>query len=400
MVENRLRSAATAVFVLPAVLALRAIITPLLLCLAGLALPAVPAAADTVPIIDLRLLSALTALNKDDMSLSAVGTGIVGFAAQGDKNVKAEFSLRAAFGDTAFIDVRRAYVKARFPLLRLTAGKAPMSWGEGTVYNAGDVMFRDYDASSDFMSETLRDNALWLASFYIPFGPFSFFEGAVFPPPLNLTELLSDPGAAPVSISETGAGGRFYFKLGTVKIEPGYVYDGRSMVHLPFLSLQGNLGLDWNLSASVAVPYKDANPENVYDTLAISWGLFYPLGFRTGGSLSLRLEGMIRPAAAWSQDAARAGRTDPAGSPAPRDYGILLYPEIVWSADSALSLMVRSIISPVDASALIMPGITWNVFQGLSFLGFICIQAGEEEDLYGYPKPGWFTATAGVQHRY
>lgn len=39
------------------------------------------------------------------------------------------------------IEVPRAYVKLRFPWMRVTLGKTRLSWGQGLPFNAGDLIF-------------------------------------------------------------------------------------------------------------------------------------------------------------------------------------------------------------------------------------------------------------------
>ena len=72
----------------------------------------------------------LLAVLKSSLNLDSVG----------NKNVKGYFQLDSLIADSFGIDVPRAYLKVRFPWFRLTLGKTRVSWGDGFVFNAGDVV--------------------------------------------------------------------------------------------------------------------------------------------------------------------------------------------------------------------------------------------------------------------
>jgi hypothetical protein len=82
----------------------------------------------------------------------------------GNKNVKGYFQLESLITENyIFLDIPRAYIKVRFPSFRVTLGKTRVSWGDGFVFNAGDVVFGSMGViSGDLSAETLRDETAWL----------------------------------------------------------------------------------------------------------------------------------------------------------------------------------------------------------------------------------------------
>ena len=95
----------------------------------------------------------------------------------GNKNVKGYFQLDSWIADSFGIDVPRAYLKVRFPWFRLTLGKTRVSWGDGFVFNAGDVVFGSTGSiSGDLSADSLRNETGWLGAVYLPLGAFSFLE--------------------------------------------------------------------------------------------------------------------------------------------------------------------------------------------------------------------------------
>ena len=107
-------------------------------------------------------------------------------------------------------------------------------------------------------------------------------------------------------------------------------------------------------------------------------------------SLSLRIEGLVRPMGSWQ----------PISHPETEEeqYGILLYPEATFSPSRSVSILLRSLVSPVDASASFVTGFDWNVYQGFHLLAFCILQAGEAEDLFSWEKPGGFSTMIGFRH--
>jgi hypothetical protein len=340
----------------------------------------------------MTLLSSLSKMQGNEWSLSGSGEGSVSFESAGNKNVKAQLKLSALVGDESVLDISRAYIKTRFPGFRMTFGKAPISWGEGFAFNAGDVIFRDFNPAANLRATEIRDNAAWYTSLYIPLGTFSFFEGLFLPPPINIGELMLDPTAEPPSIQEIGGGGRFYFKVGGIKIEPGYLFRGEKDswgTHNPYVSFQWNLLVDWHLSGSLSIPGHSPTGEDLAEGLDISFGLFHLQPLQGDATISFRLEGLVQPGQSWKETTSTT-----------EEYGILLYPEIAWTPITSLSFSLRSIFSPVDLSAVIITGADWNVHQGFHILGYTTQQIGELTDRFGIARDGGIQFSAGCKFIY
>ena len=269
------------------------------------------------------------------------------------------------------IFVPRAYVKFRFPKIRSVIGKAPFSWGEGLIFNAGDVIFGDTALNTNLMQTEFLDSDAWLTTIYYSLGNFSYIEAIVLPP-----EDILDSGTVVNGIDTTMAGGRLVTRLGNTKLESGYIFDGRVNAHKPYLTLQGNLYLDWHLSASVSLPPGEALTGSMKDSLVITTGIYSLAGIGYDGILNYRLEALIKPYEKWEEYSAGSGESE--------SYGIYLYPELTYSAGSSMALILRSFISPVDMSAAVIPGFSWNVFQGFNLLGFATFGIGDSSDTYAW----------------
>ncbi len=319
----------------------------------------------------------LLAVMKSSLSLDSVD----------NKNVKGYFQLDSWIAESFSFDVPRAYLKVRLPWFRLTLGKTRVSWGDGFVFNAGDVVFGSMGSiSGDLSAETLRSETGWLGAVYIPLGAFSFLEAVVFPYPLPDPEgtfadglsFLSDT----VPFHELSGGARGAFKLGSTTLETGYYASGRAAEHRPYISFHGHLLVDWNLSASMAIPMFDPQWQQWDEWLALSAGLFHFVSLGGSRSLSFRLEAAIRPGADWIETSSG------------RDYGIFLFPEIAFSPSDTLSLQLRTLVSPVDLSAVAVAGVNWNIYQGLDVFSYLSLMTGDSDDLYswdGYAGQSWTT---------
>ncbi len=306
----------------------------------------------------------------------SAGTGSVSLSIDqtDNKNVKSQFRISAVPNpETGNIDLSltRAYVKFRFPKIRSVIGKAPFSWGEGLIFNAGDVIFGNTALSTNLMQTEFLDSDAWLTTLYYSFGSFSFMEAIVLPP-----EDILDSGTVENGLDKTIAGGRLVTKLGNTKLEAGYIYDGRNYAHKPYLTLQGNLYLDWHLSTSVAMPAGEALTDSIKDSLVITAGVYSLISIGYDGILNYRLEALIKPYEKWEEYSAGSGEYE--------SYGIYLYPELAYSFTTSMALILRSFISPVDMSASVIPGFSWNVFQGFNLLGFATFGIGEPSDTYAW----------------
>ncbi|MBN1836699.1 MAG: hypothetical protein JW820_12665, partial [Spirochaetales bacterium] len=339
----------------------------------------------------------------DSAALLPLLKGSLDLQSVGNENVRGFLQLDAWAGEGFALSLPRAYVKVRLPWLRLTVGKTRVSWGEGFLFNAGDVVFGSMGLLAGGLSETaLRDETTWLAGVYVPLGPFSYLEGVLVPyepvaatgGPLGLTgaaglqtdlALLLDP----VAPGELAGGLRGVFRIGGVKVETGYFGSGRAGEHRPYLSLQGHLGVDWYLAGAFVIPTAGASWESWPEWMELSAGAFSLHNLRGGRSLSLRLEAAVRPGMRWQEvEGAEAVALNDAAARAagaiPPEYGLYLFPEIAFSPNDTLSLQLRALISPLDGSALSMAGGSWSVYQGLSLFSYLSIMGGDANDLYAW----------------
>jgi len=342
-----------------------------------------PAAGDLT--MDLSLFNTVVRIPDSGWSYSIAGAGTASFKSSGNRDVKSEVALDiifpdlplSALGDSippaysalslALLSLDKAYIKVRFPSFRLTAGKSRLSWGDGFVFNSGDIISGSTDTEVDLTSSEVRDQTYWLTSVQIPLENFSFLEAVVL------------PSSGTGELSGIAAGGRFYTTLDTIKLESGYLYRGSDHSHTGYVTMQGNFGPDWYAASAVTLPsstdFQELG-EGAQESWNLSAGLFTIHQLDRIRTMTLRFESLIRPYASWvDQGTASAS------------YGLYLYPEIGYTPSDTVSLSLRSIISPIDLSAATTIGGSWNVFQSLSMLGYLTVQAGDADDLFSWEGP-------------
>lgn len=389
--------------------------TPLIVLLGMLLLlttltPAVQA--ENITTAELELFNAVQRNANGSWRHSGAGAASIRIDQTGNRNVRSQFELSAAIipsstGIDSLQTISRAYGKFRFESYRGVIGKAPFSWGEGLIFNAADEIF-GRGTGVNLMQQEFDDPTAWITSFSRYFGPFSFAELLVNPGLMQLDMRATDPAtsAEAASIGDTRAGVRFVGKPGGIKIEGGYLFDGRDSdgpasgadgtgdsggtttggaslqagdyFHRLYLSLQGNLWLDWHFSASLELPDPDHIADSVPDALwagqLYTAGLYSMIPVGYDDTLSFRVETRLYPAGTWSQDHS---------SDYP-DYGIYAYNEVSYDFGGGFSLIGRGLVSPVDLSARLSPGFSWNLFQGFTLLGFASVQTGEALDIYAW----------------
>ncbi len=343
--------------------------------------------ADSTTTVELTNLAGISRGENDIPAVNAASTADVTFRSGGNSNVKSQLSLEAGIADSALIDISRAFIKARFPLFRLTLGKTRLTWGDGFMFNAGDVLFDSLSATVDLTDDEIRTDGSWLASVYLPLGRFSFLETVVLPPEFDPLEYLidsriatdnGDPQPELPGGYRTSGGARLVLRPGGIKTEAGYLYSGRSESHKPYISMQGNLIVDWNLSASSSLDIHESGTD-ADENLAVSFGLFHSLKTSPSATLGLRLEG--------------------AGHPLAENRNIYIYPELSFSPDDRRTLFLRSIFSLDDISSVHIAGASWNIYQGFKILGYAGFCTGEEGDTFAWdstfstsPVPGYFVS--------
>lgn len=351
-------------------------------------------------------LSGLLFLSKnseDKLTSSGLAKGNLTVKSKGNKYVKSQLTLDfLSYRGVAKVDIAKAWVKFRYPILRATLGKNRITWGEGAAFNAGDVIFDDYIAPSeseaeaiDLTADELKSINRTMALISIPIGKFTFAEVIYLPYDfLSDTELLAAVGGTVPEDRELGvhsAGGRFLTKIKGIKIETGYIYNGSISTHKPYLSFNGTLGLDYHLSSSVNIKHEEFSFNNWKESLKLSCGLFYLIDLENDKTLTLRLESMVKPYGVWEVSEIDIEK---------REYGVLLYPEIFFIPNDEFSLFLRSIISPIDLSSRSTFGVNWKTYQGFSIGSFLSLDLGERDDIYSFENIGGLNLTIMVTHKF
>ena len=365
-------------------------------------------------------------LTKGEWIFGYSGSADIKFKSKGEKKVKGEIDLELFSPDLlslksgtslAALQVKKMYIKANFILnkekshvLKWTIGKTRLSWGEGFVFNSGDILFGSLSPYLDFTENKLRDDSAWLTALNFQLAPFVFLEFVAMPPKMDLGHYLelSLPGTDESEsaqllsdyelphISQSSIGTRLYAEIGKnryLKLETGYMYMGESKVvvaevldkamHRIYFGLEGNRFFNWQITSSVSFPVEniDTSWDLVGQLWSISGGLSYIHSLNSESSISFRLESLWVPFGFWSNPTTVEKMAEPG-----RGLGVLLYPELAYSPINSLNLVVRSMISPIDASGQFSFGIDWNVYQGLNILLFSNFNGGNENSTFAWDR--------------
>ncbi len=353
-----------------------------------------PVSAENRTTLELELYNSVNRLDRKEWTHSGAGLATLRFDQMENRNVRSQFEISALISPSittegttsvsAILDVGTAYAKFRFSSLRGIVGKAPFSWGEGLIFNVADEIFGS-SITTNLMQSSFDDSTAWITGITYYTGPFSFVEFLVNPGP----SVLTDPSTgSPGALEETRLGGRFVAKPFGLKLEGGYLFDGRDgtassaalregdWYHRPYLSLQGNLVVDWHLSASLELPDGESRPENrwsaIHEGMLYTAGLYSVIPVGYDDTFSFRAESRLYPAGLWKEDHAAEN---------PR-YGLYGYGECSWDFGGGLNILLRGLVNPIDLSARITPGVSWNIFQGFTLLSFLTVQTGEVGDSY------------------
>ncbi len=287
--------------------------------------------------VDLGVYNTVLIADGEDPTASGTATADVEFAGIGDRMVRPLLQIRAVLIEvdgiaTADFQVPRAEIKWRRQVgdsytLRFTAGRSRLSWGDGVVLNAGDVINGALPAELDLSASTLRDETVWLLSAYLPLGAYAFLE------PVLLVPGFAQDGStvSAAGVQNTGAGARVQWKVRQIKMESGYIYRGGDRTHQPYLSMQGNLFLDWYGGVSL-----------LDDTVTASGGAFALASGPRGGTWTFRVEGLVET-----------------------DSEPVWFPELTWSPSELFSTFVRARIAGNSESANTTVGLNWLPSTGL-----------------------------------
>jgi len=337
---------------------------------------------------------------RDDWYFTGTGMADIRLGSIGNSNMRAEAAIEfypydmsggSSISSVPAVNLKRMWMKANFPSWRLTVGKTKVAWGNGVVFNSGDILFGSLSPYLDFTQSTLRDDTAFLTAVNIPTGDFSYFEAVVLPP-----SILIDSSTFEVevqSIEATSGGARFFARAGGWRLETGYLYKGDAKVdtdllgHRPYFSFHGHAGVDLYGGVSLAAG-RDADAgvnrntwEEISRTVNFSLGAFHQ--FQTGynSTLTVRLETLVMPWQNWEARSYQDVIDGKAGY-----YGMMIYPELTWMLRSTWFIGLQSVISPVDASAQITTSFGWHVFQGFTLIGFFVVNAGDEDSLFAWDR--------------
>ena len=341
--------------------------------------------------IDATLTGAFTGTKLDGGSFtnSVVALGSLSIESENSNYVKSQLVLDfTSLRNVSVLSISKAWIKFRYPLFRFTIGKTRITWGEGSAFNAGDVIFDDYKLVTsstediDLTADELKSLNRTMAEIIIPLGRFTYGELIYLPFdfPLYITSKTvvfnSDGDEAEaeeyivsttpdyesaLEFSEHSFGGRFVTKLAGIKLETGYIYNGNLTTHKPYISLNGTLGLDYYFSSSINILNGETSFNNWKDTLKISSGFFYLFELKNDKTLTFRLESLIEPYKNWDLDALK------------------LYPEIAFVPNEEFSFFLRSIINPLNFNLEGTLGVNWKTYPGFSIGAFVSVLLDSEE---------------------
>ncbi len=336
-----------------------------------------------------------------DSALLPAGLGEIRIDSVGNRNVRAYLDISADLGYSYALSIDRAYLRSRFENFRFTIGKTRLSWGEGLVFNAADVLMGSSDLNINLGAQEYRSESSWLSAVYFPLGRFAFLEAVVMPAMIDAAVFNpADPASFP-DIEDSGAGVRLGFeidKLFDTAVETGYFYSGNRANHSAYLSLQGGAGINWHVSSSLALPQDSISlssfPEGLPEGSELIDGLLFSGGFyglpNVGRqvSMNLRFEGLFKPSGVMAEEAGE------------RDYGLFAFAELGLGFGQIVTSYVRSIISPVDLSALVYGGASFAVFQGFSAYLDVIGRIGEAGDVFPHFGLGGYSIRSGVRFVY
>jgi hypothetical protein len=358
--------------------------------------------------LDMKMLQALTRSQAADAwYFTGIGSADLTIKSTGNRDVKGELSLIyvpmeavTAAGtppaNVSAVILDKASIKVQFPSLRLTMGKTRIGWGEGYVFNSGDVLYGSLSPSVDLTADSARNETAWLT--LIRWSPGrTYVEAIAMAPAMNLTDTVNPMATGkPGEIWDSSAGVRLVTNILDLDLQLGYLFKGEIKTpgdqegHRPYVSFHGYGEVDWYGSGSLSVPFEGADWEsNIRETVNMSFGAYKQFGLGYDGTLSVRLETLVYP---WQQWQARS-----AGLAADESYGLYLYPEMVFGIGRGISLPLMAVVSPLEQSAKLTAGFTAQVYQGFNFLAYVNGSLGDSTDTF---TTGDLSFMAGMRFKY
>ncbi len=362
----------------------------------------------------------------EELGLLSFARGQLDFRSPRGQPVQGHLQLRTTLGDAqapagmamvrpALLEVPRASIRFRFPItdeysVRVTSGRDRLTWGIGSLFNAADLLFgADGTAAADFTEiDDVRDETAWLSALYFPIGELSYLEAVALPPLVDMTispvvedpaegddVMSAAPGAADAGfdqtppLAQTSGGLRLHTQLAGITIEPSYLWDGSDEQHNLAVALQGGFGADFYIAGRLALDADlPSGAARVFEERAtLSAGVFRRFDVARDRRLTGRFETLMQPAGKWED------QNNPEA-----EYAILLYPELVFSPGRTLDLIARSVVSPIDESALITGGVSWNVFGGFRAQAFAGVEAGDKDSIFAWDRPGSVRVSTGFNY--
>lgn len=252
-----------------------------------------------------------------------------------DKNGDFKGSALVTVTEDASPAIDRAYAKVRFPWIvedtafRLTLGKAPLAWGKGFLFNAGDPIFAAIPDVERLSTGAYRVDADWMAVAYAPLGDFSFAEAVALPPIPDGGDTERLRSGARIAVTPAA---RFFHSA-----EAGYLYE-RDAAHKPFVAIDGSLFFDWYAAASADVPARGKSGEAEF---GVSGGIFRLFRLIDRTPIAARCEFLLYP----------------------RHDEWLWYPSVEASITDTLTVGAQAFLACENKTTAL--GASWQARQGL-----------------------------------
>lgn len=201
------------------------------------------------------------------------------------------------------LELTRAYIRTRVPIgnsynLQLELGKNSLTWGEGSYYNAGDVIFGSSPKTTDLSSINFRDYAFWQFRMFIPITDFVYLESVVgIPDQLYKMDSISHIIMPSSNIESLGAGLRFHAETGFLQWELGGYSRFVSNKISPYISIALPLKVRTYVATSTEFDFS-TDAENMesqlQETTKISGGMLVTRSVGNEGSIIVQPELMYQ----------------------------------------------------------------------------------------------------------